>query len=85
MMKRRKAARWNPERELPILGELTDCRQISNDCWRGTDVDSTVLEVRGGAMPRYLIGDARRMMPCRHGFTHYGIIRVIPAEDQPAS
>ena len=43
MVKKRKATGWNAESELPILGELTDCRQISNDCWQGTDVDGTAL------------------------------------------
>jgi hypothetical protein len=36
---------------LPIVFELKNCRQLSADHWRGTDVDGTIVDVKDGAMP----------------------------------
>jgi hypothetical protein len=48
------------ENELPIVGELKDCYQLSKDRWQGTDVDGAIIRVTGGRMPKYLIVSLRK-------------------------
>jgi hypothetical protein len=77
MLKKQKKCDWIGE-ELPIVAELKNCRQLADDHWQCFDVDGTIIDVRGGAMPRYLIVETGRMRPLPNewGFTHYGIIRL---------
>jgi hypothetical protein len=76
-----KVPTFNIEDDLPLVGELKDCRQLSDDRWQGTDVDGVIVEVRGGAMPPYLVVDTGQMRPLPNegGFTHLGIIRLTRA------
>jgi len=66
--------------DLPIVGELKDCRQLSDDHWQGTDVDGTVLEVHGGRMPKSFIVDLWRQSFRKRswGTARYGRILVTP-------
>ena len=78
---RQKIPRFELVDTLPIVGEFKDCRQLSDDRWQGVDVDGTIIDVKGGAMPPYLVVDTGqwRPLPTEWGFTHYGIIRLIRA------
>jgi hypothetical protein len=69
-MKKRKKRDWIGE-ELPIVAELKDCRQLSDDHWQGIDFDGTLVDVKGGRMPK-------RLLAFRGGAL-VGIIRVTPA------
>jgi hypothetical protein len=70
---------------LPVVGEFRDCRQLSDDHWQGVDVDGTIIAVKGGRMPPYVIVDTRQWRPLSNewGVSHYGIIRVIRAAPRP--
>jgi len=52
-----KAVIWNEWRDddWPVVGELKDCRQLSDDHWQGTHADGTIIDVHGGRMPERLI------------------------------
>jgi hypothetical protein len=69
------------EDEYPIVGELRDCRQLSDDHWQGTDVDGTIIDVRGGPMPKYLVVPLRQRRPIRNGwgYSSIGMIRMTRA------
>jgi hypothetical protein len=41
-LRQRESEQWNDD-ELPIVGELRECRQLSDDHWQGIDVDGTIL------------------------------------------
>jgi hypothetical protein len=83
--RRKKTPRFKLADTLPVVGEFRDCRQLTDDHWRGTDVDGTIIDVQGGAMPPYVIIDTRQLRPLPNegGFSHYGIIRVIRAAPRP--
>jgi hypothetical protein len=70
------------ETDLPVVGVLKNCRQISETHWEGTDVDGAVLQVQG-IMPtkKRLIASLPRRVPIRNGWGHTGcgLIRLIPA------
>ena len=53
------------------VGELRDCRQLSEDHWQGIDVDGAILDVRGGLVPEHLLAV--------RGCTAVGLIRLIRA------
>jgi hypothetical protein len=42
------------ESELLIVGELQNFRQFSDDHWQGTDVDGSIIDVKGGNIGREL-------------------------------
>jgi hypothetical protein len=64
------------ETDLPVVGELRDCRQISETYWQGVYADGTVLQVRG-IMP----AKRRLLVPLRNdgGYPDYGLLRLVPA------
>jgi hypothetical protein len=64
---------------LPIVGEFKDRRQLSGDHWQGVDVDGTMIDVRGGLMPPYLIVETGQYRPFRNawGWTTLGLIRLV--------
>jgi hypothetical protein len=66
---------------LPVVGEFRDCRQLDDDRWQGIDVDGTIIDVKGGQMPPYLIIETGqwRPLPNEWGFSHWGIIRLVRA------
>jgi hypothetical protein len=78
---RERTPRFELADTLPVVGEFRDCRQLSDDCWQGIDVDDTIIDVRDGAMPPYLIVETGqwRPLPNEWGFSHFGIIRLIRA------
>ncbi len=78
--KHREPENWI-ENDLPVIGELKDCRQLNDDHWQGTDVDGTIIDVRGGRMPKYLVVRTRRFLSFRNGggLADCGIIRLVPA------
>ena len=81
MVRRAQEKRWKLEDDLPIVSELRDCRQISEDHWQGVDVDGSIVDVRGGPMPEYLVG---QLWPLRErkrswGNARYGLIRLVRA------
>lgn len=69
------------ENEWPIVGEFKDCRQLSDDHWQGIDVDGTIVDVRGGLMPKYLVIDTGQLRRTRigWGYTSVGMIRLVRA------
>ena len=79
--RRKKIPQFKLADTLPIVGEFRDCRQLTDDRWQGTDVDGTVINVRGGLIPPYLIVETGQMRPLPNewGFSHLGIIRLIRA------
>jgi hypothetical protein len=81
MARKKQEKPWKLEDDLPIVSELKDCRQLSDDHWQGVDVDGTILDVRGGRMPEYLIAQLWHL-PFRKrswGDASYGLIRVTRA------
>jgi len=80
--RRKKIPRFKLADTLPVVGEFKDCWQISDDHWQGIGVDGTVIDVKGGLMPPYLVVDTGqwRPLPNEWGFSHWGIIRLIAAE-----
>lgn len=68
--------------DLPVVGELRNCRQISETHWEGVDVDGAILRVQG-VMPakKRLLVSLRRLVPLRTvmGYTAHGLIRLILA------
>jgi hypothetical protein len=75
MAKRRKQAKpdWI-ETDLPVVGEIRNCRQISEAHWEGVDAaNGALLQVRG-VMPEKL-----RLLAFHQGATLVGTIRLIPA------
>jgi hypothetical protein len=80
--RRQKIPQFKMADTLPVVGEFKDCRQISDDHWQGINVDGTIIDVRGGLMPPYLIVATGQMrsLPNEWGFSHWGIIRLIKAE-----
>ena len=83
--RRKKTPRFKLADTLPVVGEFRDCRQLSDDHWQGVDVDGTIIAVKGGRMPPYVIVDTRQWRPLSNewGVSHYGIIRVIRAAPRP--
>jgi len=82
MPRRKRDETWKIEDDLPIVSELKNCRQLSDDHWQGTDVDGSIIDVRGGCMPKYLLAELWRL-PVRKrswGKAHYGLIRVTSAQ-----
>jgi hypothetical protein len=84
---KRKQRRPAPEEDwiaadLPVVGELKNCRQISKTHWEGVDVDGAILRVQG-IMPanKRLLVPLRRRVPLRTGggYTAHGIVRLILA------
>jgi hypothetical protein len=75
--KKQPAVRWEQwTDELPIVGEIKDCRQLSKNHWRGIDVaNGELIDVHGGAMPR-------RLLAVR-GWRPVGLICVTPAGQNP--
>ena len=48
--------RWSLKDDLPVIGELKDCRQLSADHWQGIDANGVIIDVHGGPMPaEYII------------------------------
>jgi hypothetical protein len=83
-MERRAETGAAVERESPAdhgrAEELSSA--VSDDHWQGTDVDGTLIDVKGGPLRRYLLcSTGGKLLPYRDagGFTHVGIIRLIPA------
>lgn len=78
----REGEAWN-QAHMPIVGELKNCCQLSDDCWQGIDAaDGSVVNVRGGLMPKYLLVELREYRPYRDawGLSRLGIIRVLRSE-----
>jgi hypothetical protein len=60
--------------DLPVVGEIKDCRQISKTHWEGIDAaNDALLRVRG-VMPEKL-----RLLAFHQGVIPVGTIRLIPA------
>jgi len=80
--RREKIPRFELADALRVVGEFKDCRQRDDNHWQGTDVDGSVITVRGGLMPPYLVVETGqgRPLPNDWGFSHWGIIRLIKAE-----
>ena len=77
-----KRKRWKLSDDLPVVGELQDCRQLSDDHWRGTTEDGTIFDVHGGKMPEeYVLVALGCLVPiCNSwGYTGHGIVRLVPA------
>lgn len=76
----RESEAWN-QAHMSIVGELKDCRQLSDDHWQGIDVDGVILDVKGGPMPKYLFAPLPGYVPYRDawGWTCWGIIRLTRA------
>jgi hypothetical protein len=81
MRSKREANKWAieegwVEENLPVVGELKNCRQLSKGEWEGTDVDGTIYRVKG-KMPKHLIAPLRRLVSFRKswGYTAAGLIR----------
>jgi hypothetical protein len=51
MARKKPVKRWSLKDDLPVVGELKDCRQLSADHWQGVDADGTIIDVHGGPMP----------------------------------
>jgi hypothetical protein len=69
--KQRRHETWM-ENNLPFVGELRDCRQLTDDHWQGTDIDGVVLDIRGGRMPKYLLAPLGRHVPLRKEWGYTG-------------
>jgi hypothetical protein len=71
MTRRKQEKRWSLKDELPVVGELRECRQLAADHWQGIDEDGAIIDVHGGLMPaEYII---------RSGLAGMGIVRLIHA------
>ncbi len=66
--KKQQQSSWD---ELPVVGELKDCRQLSADHWQGTDVDGVIVDIYGGLIPNRLLA--------LKGSTVVGLIRLTRA------
>jgi len=75
--KRKPAEKVEPDwiaTDLPVVGEIKDCRQISATRWEGIDAANGVLLQVRGVMPEKL-----RLLAFHQGATLVGTIRLIPA------
>jgi hypothetical protein len=67
--------------ELPIVGTLADCHVVTENRWRGIDVDGSPIEINGEAMPKYLLVSLRRFRRGPSGaLVQYGLIEVQPRD-----
>ena len=81
MARRKPEKSWRIEDDLPVVSELRDCQQISEDHWQGVDVDGVIVDVRGGPMPEYLVGQLWHLRERKRswGNAMYGLIRLVRA------
>ena len=60
--------------ELPVVGTLKDCRQLSKDHWQAIDAaNGAIVDIKGGPIPKRL-----RLLAIVGGQI-VGLIRLIPA------